>query len=157
MRKILLYFFTLIIFFIIIGYFKFLITIQYKDVSYNELTDGIAVLTGGKGRIKLGLDLLNANNNIKLIISGVDKKVSELSILPENLNNKDNIVLDKASESTYQNSIIITEWIKKNNLNNITIITSYYHMPRSMLLLKTLSSNYNFYPLPVKKKQFDRS
>jgi uncharacterized SAM-binding protein YcdF (DUF218 family) len=151
MRKILLYFFTLIILLIIIGFVKFLITIQYKDARYNKQSDGIAVLTGGKGRIKLGLDLLKANNNIKLIISGVDKKVSELSILPENLKNKDNIVLDKDSESTYQNSIIIADWIEKNNLSDITVITSYYHMPRSMLLLETLAAKYNFYPLPVKK------
>ena len=71
--------------------------------------------------------------------------------MPENLKNKDNIVLDKDSESTYQNSIIIADWIEKNNLSDITVITSYYHMPRSMLLLETLAAKYNFYPLPVKK------
>ena len=62
-----------------------------------------------------------------------------------------NIILDKESESTFQNALVISKWIKKNNLGKVTIITSYYHMPRTMLLLKTLSPESEFFVHPVKK------
>ena len=129
----------------------FIEKIKYKDTAFNEATDGIAVLTGGKGRINLGLALLKENKNMKLIISGVGKKVSRSSIIPNNLQNISNITLDKEAESTYQNALVIKKWIQKYKLQKVTVITSYYHMPRSMLLMKILSPNIYFYPYPVEK------
>ena len=97
------------------------------NVDLNYKTDGIAVLTGGKGRIKLGLELFNKNRNLRLIISGVDKKVSDETIISNDIKNKSRITIDKDSESTYQNAKIINEWSSKYKLRNIAIITSYYH------------------------------
>ena len=130
----------------------FLKKIHYNQASFNYQTDGIAVLTGGKGRINLGLELFNKNRNLKLIISGVDKKVSDKSIIPNNLKNKSSITIDKISESTYENAQIINEWTSKYKLQNVTIITSYYHMPRSMMLIQSFTPTINFYAYPVEKK-----
>ena len=152
MRKLALYISLLIILFLIYGFVIFLKKIHYNQVSFNNLTDGIAVLTGGKGRINLGLELFNKNRNLRLIISGVDKKVSDKSIIPYNLKNKSSITIDKISESTYENAKIINEWTSKYKLQNVTIITSYYHMPRSMMLIKSLTPTINFYAYPVEKK-----
>tara|TARA_A100001011_G_scaffold227775_1_gene235929 strand:- start:38185 stop:38700 length:516 start_codon:yes stop_codon:yes gene_type:complete len=125
--------------------------IKYKDTEFNKATDGIAVLTGGKGRISLGLNLLNKNKDLKLIISGVDKKVARASIIPDNFDKINNITLDKEAESTFQNALVVKKWIEKYKLKKVTVITSYYHMPRSMLLMKLLSPDINFYPYPVEK------
>ena len=152
MRKLALYIFSLIILFLIYGFVIFLKKIHYNQVNFNYKTDGIAVLTGGKGRINLGLELFNKNKNLKLIISGVDKKVSDKSIIPNNLKNKSSITIDKDSESTYQNAKIINKWTSKYKLQNVTIITSYYHMPRSMMLIQSLTPTINFYAYPVEKK-----
>ena len=152
MRLLLIYLLLLVILLIISSFIIFNSKINYKDIKFNDETDGIVVLTGGKGRINLGLDLLNKNQNLKLIISGVDKKVSRSSIIPNNLENINNITLDKEAESTLQNALVIKSWIQKYKLQNITVITSYYHMPRSMILMKSLSPNINFYPYPVEKK-----
>ena len=95
MRKLALYISSLIILFLIYGFVIFLKKIHYNQVNFNYKTDGIAVLTGGKGRINLGLELFNKNRNLKLIISGVDKKVSDKSIIPNNLKNKSSITIDK--------------------------------------------------------------
>ena len=152
MRKVVLYFLILNIFLILVGFVYFYKKIQYKETSFTVSTDGIAVLTGGNGRIKQGLELINLYKNKKLIISGVHKKVSMETIIPNKLKNKNNITLDKASESTFENVLVISEWIKENNLSNITIITSYYHMPRTMLLMQAIAPEYNYYAYPVKKK-----
>ena len=151
MNKIALYAFSLFIFSIIYSFIIFLQKIKYEEVIYNNSSDGIAVLTGGKGRVGLGLELFKNNRNLKLIISGVDKKVSDKSIVPDSLMNKDNITIDKESESTYQNAKVINKWIEKNKLKNVTVITSYYHMPRSMLLMYELTPVIKFYAYPVKK------
>ena len=147
-----LYICLLIILLLIYGFVVFLKKIHYNQASFNYQTDGIAVLTGGKGRINLGLELFNKNRNLKLIISGVDKKVSDKSIIPNNLKNKSSITIDKISESTYENAQIINEWTSKYKLQNVTIITSYYHMPRSMMLIQSFTPTINFYAYPVEKK-----
>ena len=152
MRKLALYIFSFIILLLIYGFITFLKNIEHSQVNFNNQTDGIAVLTGGKGRINLGLELFKKNRNLRLIISGVDKKVLNSSILPKELKNKSNITIDKESESTYQNAKIINEWTSKYKLQDITIITSYYHMPRSMILIQSFNPSINFYAYPVEKK-----
>ena len=107
MNKLALYAFSLFVFSIIYSFIIFLQQINYEEVIFNNSSDGIAVLTGGKGRISLGLELFKNNRNLQLIISGVDKKVSDKSIVPDSLMNKTNITIDKESESTYQNAKII--------------------------------------------------
>ena len=156
MRKLGLYIFSIIILILIYSFVIFFEKIQYNQSNFNYQTDGIAVLTGGKGRINLGLELFSSNRNLQLIISGVDKKVSDKSIIPEGLNNKSNITIDKDSESTYQNAKVINKWASEYKLQNITIITSYYHMPRSMMLIQSLTPNINFYAYPVEKKIFNK-
>ena len=152
MRKLALYIFLLIILLLIYGFVIFLKKIHDNQVNFNYKSDGIAVLTGGKGRINLGLELFNKNRNLRLIISGVDKKVSNKSIIPNDIKNKSNITIDKDSESTYQNAKIINKWTSKYKLQNVTIITSYYHMPRSMMLIQSLMPTINFYAYPVERK-----
>ena len=108
-------------------WFVTFLEIRYNKVNFNYQADGIAVLTGGKGRISLGLELFNSNRNLRMIISGVDKKVSTKRIILS-LQNKSNITIDKASKSTYQNAKVINKWVSNYKLENVTIITSYYHM-----------------------------
>ena len=152
MKKLALYIFLFIILFLIYGFVIFLKNIEYNQVNFDNKTEGIAVLTGGKGRINLGLELFNKSKNLRMIISGVDKKVSDKSIIPNDLKYKSNITIDKDSESTYQNAKIIHKWTSKYKLQNITLITSYYHMPRSMMLMQSLMPTKNFYAYPVEKK-----
>ena len=149
MRKLALYISFLIILFYVYGFVIFLKKIHSNQANFNYKTDGIAVLTGGKGRINLGLELFNKNRNLRLIISGVDKKVSDKTIISNDIKYKSRITIDKDSESTYQNAKIINEWVSKYKLHNITIITSYYHMPRSMMLMQTLTPTIHFYAYPV--------
>ena len=140
---------------LLIGYFNFINYINrnhYLSSNNNKIIfDGIAILTGGKGRIKEGLNLLEKNSEAKLIISGVDQKVTLKTITKKN-NILENIYLDKKSKSTIENAIQITSWAKMLNLKKIKIITSYYHMPRSILFLKHYDKDMIFIPHPVRSK-----
>ena len=153
MRKLFIYFFSLFLILLILGFFYFLKIISYTNLIVGKNIDGIAILTGGKGRIDLGLNLFKEQSDIKLIISGVDKKISINSVLPSKFQKNKKIYIDQVSESTFENAIVITEWARKNQVYNISVITSYYHMPRSMLLLNKLSEKVNYYAYPVKKEK----
>ena len=110
--------------------------------------DGIAVLTGGKGRVKKGLDLLEEYPQKRLIISGVDKKVA-LSNLTNNKDISSKIYLDRVSRSTLDNAYEIVKWAKNYNLKNIKVITSHYHIPRSIMLLEFFGKELIFISAPV--------
>ena len=157
MRKLFIYFFSLFLIFLILGFFYFLRVISYTNVMIGKNIDGIAILTGGKGRIGLGLNLFTKQSNIKLIISGVDKKISINSVLPSKFQENNRIYIDQVSESTFENATVISDWAKRNQLYNINVITSYYHMPRSMLLLNKFTEKVNYYAYPVKREQSKNS
>ena len=55
---------------------------------------------------------------------------------------------------TLQNAAEIVKWAENNSLDDVLVITSYYHMPRSMALLNYFGKNINFFPIPVKQKNF---
>ena len=143
-------FLTLMIIFM--GYFFYFIPAINKTYEFPKKVQGIAVLTGGKGRIEKALSIFNNYPESKLIISGVHKKVSLDNIISKSSYNKSSIFIDKASESTLQNAIEIVRWANENSLEHVLIITSYYHMPRSMLLLNYFGKDINFYPIPVSQK-----
>ena len=151
---IIIFFPLLLLFFLIYGYFfNFKLAIN-KSYDFPSKVQGIAVLTGGKGRIEKALSIFNTNPKSKLLISGVHKKVSLDNIINSSNYNKDSIFIDKASESTLQNAAEIVKWAENNSLDDVLIITSYYHMPRSMALLNYFGKNINFFPIPVKQKNF---
>ena len=153
MRMFFISFFLSLIILLISGFFYFLKIIKHDNFIIGQNIDGIAVLTGGKGRIDLGLNLLAEGMYNKLIISGVDKKVSKSSILPNSFQEDDRIYVDRESESTFDNAKIIADWAKKNKLYSINVITSYYHIPRSMLLLNKFSHNIKYFAFPVKREE----
>ena len=83
-----------------------------------------------------------------LLISGVDKTVEKTEIVPKDFLNKRTVLIDKKSETTIQNAEEIINWANKNKINNIEIITSDYHMPRSIYILKKKAKELNFYANP---------
>ena len=148
----------LVMLLLLFGFFKFLSFINQYNTdkrSSSENIKGIAVLAGGWGRIDKGLRVFNDNENAKLILSGVSKNFSLKKQKPFEKNTKNNLVIDNHSRSTLENAIEISNWAKKLNINKINVITSYYHIPRSLLLLKYYSPNIDFIANPVFKNNYE--
>lgn len=108
-------------------------------------TDGVAVLTGGSGRVEQGMIILEEQLARTMLISGVGGGAD----LPQltaaiGLDSADLsalmpfIELDYASFDTQQNAAAVAEWVERTNLRHIRLITSNYHMPRAMLELRQL-------------------
>ena len=138
--------FSLLLFVIIVllQFNFFLFNIQsYKNTDLNKKEiEGIVVLTGDKFRILEGLKILNSEIGYKLLISGVNKEISIEEIKKEfpKFNQLFNccVELESISTNTFENVREIFFWEKNNNIKNILLITSDYHLPRVELEVNRL-------------------
>lgn len=134
------------------GFCLFNLKINTYKPDYNTKTDAIIALTGGKNRIAESIKILNKGLSDKLFISGVSEKTSlqdierELEITPFD---KSKIILGKKAHNTIENASEAFEWIKENNINSIRLVTSYYHIPRSLLEFKLYGLRKKILPHPV--------
>ena len=111
---------------------------DYNDYDL-KYTDAIVVLTGGRNRIARAVELVNDNMAEHLFISGVKKNTSLNTIVKElklSINNPEKVELGYNATNTIGNAREIKEWIENNNIKSVRLITSNYHIPRSLAELK---------------------
>jgi uncharacterized SAM-binding protein YcdF (DUF218 family) len=94
--------------------------------------DGIIVVTGAPYRIEKGIDLLKEKWGKRLLISGVHPS-AKYSPLLRNSSDLCCVDLDEKAENTRANVIESEKWIKDHNFHSIILVTSDYHMPRSIM------------------------
>lgn len=135
-----------------------------------EKSSIILVLTGDSGRLEYGLELLAGNQDNILFISGVGKNVTISDILrqiPETIPeerrkqiNETRIITGNKAENTIGNAAEIREWLQSfsaqhQEYKNIVLVTSSYHMPRSLLELSEVIPEISIIPAPVIVKNND--
>ena len=116
------------------GFVLFHHRINHFAPDDGQPADAIVVLTGGKNRIAEAVKLLNNGLGEKLFISGVSKGISlnDLSQRTDiTIRTQREITLDDRSTNTIENAIEAAEWIEKNNISSIRLVTSNYHLLRS--------------------------
>lgn len=106
--------------------------------------DAIIVLTGSKGRIETGFNLLLEDKAPLLLVSGVKDNVTLTELInansenlsPTNIDRIRNhccISLDYVADTTATNATEATKWINENTTSSIILVTSAQHMPRAFL------------------------
>jgi uncharacterized SAM-binding protein YcdF (DUF218 family) len=100
-------------------------------------TDGIVVLTGGEGRVVRGLESLQAGRAKRLLISGVfiNTRAADIAArtrMPLRLF-KCCVDIDYDAGDTVGNAGEAAEWVTKNKYHSIRLVTSRYHVPRSLM------------------------
>ncbi len=105
----------------------------------SEDTDGIVVLTGGPGRFRRGLEVLEAGHARRMLVSGVDRRVrpAELQaayrIPPAVL---DRIDLGRSAVDTRSNALETRRWIAAHDYRSIRLVTTDWHMRRARFELR---------------------
>ena len=159
--------FLIAYFFIELNSFKERILTLQKDPI--NLSSKVVILTGGTNRIKEGFEVIykldkKSITNLKVLVSGTGKGFSKLS-LQEKLNPGFDlrlieccVELDSVSQNTYSNAIETSKWVSKNNIEEILLITSNYHIPRSILEFQNKMPNLKilYYPIIPKKHQINK-
>lgn len=121
-----------------------------ETLNWVKKVDGIAVFTGGSNRIETALAFLKDGYNVPILISGVNPSVTDKKLLSSIQNDKHKFVtLDYQSLSTKDNAEMTAFWAEANDIKTIGLITSYYHMPRSLFNLKRAGVKNTIYPIAV--------
>jgi len=120
------------------GFLNFARTVSdYTPPQTIEIADGIVVLTGGAARISTGLSLLEMKKAKRLLISGVNRQtnMNDLRKLNSKYLSLFDCCVDKeaVAADTIGNARESKKWADENNYKSLTIVTSDYHMPRSLL------------------------
>lgn len=115
--------------------------------------EAIVVLTGGSGRSDVGLKLLRAGRAQVLIISGVHDDADADSIFLNKISRMEriSIVLDKDSDTTFENAREVARITTDRGLSSILLVTSRYHMKRAGLIFTNLMPGgveVRLYPVP---------
>lgn len=128
--------------------------LSFKGIT-QEQCDNVIVLTGGKNRIQHALRSIKTNRSKNIFISGVYAKTTLNDILGEDENKEGvNFILGKKARNTFENADEIDNWVRINGIKKIMLITSDYHMRRSILALNHKNKTVKIIPC-VSKSKFD--
>lgn len=115
--------------------------------------DAIVVLTGGELRLLEGAKLLKEGRGTRLLISGVNPHTSRddlrrVSGLPPRLFSA-RVDLDYAAHTTSGNADETRTWAKSKGFSKLIVVTSSYHMPRSLMEFRRTMPGSTLLPHPV--------
>ncbi len=138
------------------GYVAYLMWVySIRPDNLTEKTDAIVILTGDDYRIETGLALWAEGLAPELFISGVHKDVKPQEIMAEWQGEKTLplccLTLGYEAETTIGNASETKKWIEEKHIKSIRLVTSAYHMPRSILEFDILSPDIRIIQHPVAK------
>src|SRR3546814_1991195 len=123
-------------------------------VPDDRRTDAIIVLTGGSERLPTGLDLLSRDRADKLFVSGVYAGVEVAELLRLSRQSPQElaccIVLGYAANDTRGNAVETAAWVHAEGYKSLRLVTSNYHMARSLLEFRRLMPEIEIVPHPVR-------
>jgi len=136
-----------------LGFLAFVYSIDRFEQRPETRADGIVALTGGAQRIGDAIDLLAKGYAKRLLISGVNEKTSRDQISRLNPGQRQLfdccVDLDYRARNTIGNAIETRRWTERNGFDTIIIVTSNYHMPRTLVELDHALPNLQKIPYPV--------
>ena len=114
--------------------------------------DGLAVFTGGSGRVDTAVDLMKQGFGGPVLISGVHPNVrlpnlTDVSKLTPR--QRAALQLDYDSRTTRENVMATAYWATRNHLRQVGIVTSTYHAMRVRVLFRLLAPEVDIVLLPV--------
>ncbi|MCB8837237.1 YdcF family protein [Aurantimonas sp. VKM B-3413] len=123
-----------------------------------ERADGIVVLTGGALRIDHAIDLLKDGRGRRLLISGVNPGTSVETLARMTETDKSwfecCVDIDYAALNTVGNAEIANRWAKRRGFHDLILVTSDYHMPRSLFEFDRMGAIRSVTPYAVRRDDF---
>jgi uncharacterized SAM-binding protein YcdF (DUF218 family) len=140
------------------GFVLFAVQVTREDAAGWDKADGIVVLTGGDNRIEAGAKLMSEGRAKRLLISGVNRRVSreEMQRVVGIDKSVFNCCVDLGYEAldTVGNADETRTWANSNSYSRLIIVTSRYHMPRSLAELALVMPGVTLIPYAVTPKRF---
>jgi uncharacterized SAM-binding protein YcdF (DUF218 family) len=135
------------------GFLTYMSDVEGPPPAPSHKLDGIVILTGTPARLTAGFDLLKENEGARLLVSGVNSKVTR-ETLRQAMGQSERLMdccvdLGRLARNTEGNAYETYLWAKTNNYSNLAIVTSAYHMPRSLIELKRYMPDVKLSAYPV--------
>ena len=135
-----------------VGFFQFARTVADYMPTAPGQADAIVVLTGGELRLIAGARLLAEGRGARLLISGVNRNTS-----PETLQRISGLSQRKFAccvdidfaHTTTANADETRAWVEAKGFKRLIIVTSSYHMPRSLTELQRVMPDVTLLAHPV--------
>lgn len=143
---------ALLSFAFVAGFFVFASSIARPAGDPPGKADGIVVVTGGEHRLVEAARLLADGHGDRLLVSGANRQVSREDILKRSgLDAALYSQVDVGYEAldTVGNAEETRDWARARGFRNIIIVTSAYHMPRTLIELQRTMPEAVFVPYRV--------
>lgn len=143
------------------GFVLFSTSVMREHLVESETADGIVVLTGGQARIASAANLLKAGKGKRLLISGVNRRTTKRDV--ERLSGLDHptftccVDLGYEALDTVGNADETRTWANANGYHRLIVVTSSYHMPRTLAELALAMPDVEFIPHTVTPSIFPES
>lgn len=138
------------------AFLQFVGEIPREAANPERATDGIVVLTGGPSRLAIGLDLLARHKAQRLLVSGVNPLTDRVAI-QQALGHPDLFIccIDLGFEATDTagNARETAVWVQKGDYRSLRVVTTNFHMPRSLIELQSRMPDVELVAHPVASDQ----
>ena len=144
----------------VIGFWQFAERVR-AEAEEPPQAQAIVALTGGSlERLSTGVRLLEEKKGERLLISGVNRVVTDQELLGEALNVNEELArccidLGRAAEDTLGNAAETAAWAREHRFREIILVTDDYHMPRSLTELSLAMPEAEIHPYPVRTRWTD--
>lgn len=136
------------------GFLTFSVHVSGLEPDADASGDAIIVLTGGEGRLAVATELLERRAGSRLLISGVHPDVTpdELRAAMGTSARLFDCCVDLGREAadTTGNAIETAGWVSERGYDRVLIVTSDYHLPRSLLEMRARMPDVELVAYPVR-------
>lgn len=135
------------------GFVWFVWSVPTEEIALDRDADGIVVLTGGTSRVADAIELLAEGRGKRLLISGAHPATT-LSEIARLVPAREHLVaccvdLDHSAVNTVGNATETRRWAVTRGFRSLIVVTSNYHMPRTMAELARQMPDIMLIPFPV--------
>jgi uncharacterized SAM-binding protein YcdF (DUF218 family) len=140
------------------GFVIFATSVMRGPLGGSQSADGIVVLTGGDNRIVEGSRLLKERRGKRLLITGVNRATRRDEV--ERLSGLDHAAFTCCVDLGYEaldtvgNADEARTWANSYGYRTLLVVTSSYHMPRSLAELALAMPDRTFIPHAVTPRSF---
>lgn len=136
-----------------VGFVLFAGHIARTSPSTVEKADAVVALTGGAQRLAAAADLLSSGQARRLFITGVNHSTTRADIartFPDIAAAMECCVdLDYEAANTIGNAFQTQRWMDQHGYRSLILVTSAYHMPRTMVEFAASMPDIRISPYPV--------
>jgi uncharacterized SAM-binding protein YcdF (DUF218 family) len=144
----------------IAGFWSFAENVR-REAEAPPQAQAIVALTGGSlERLTTGVRLLEEQKGERLLISGVNRVVTDEELLDAALGVDPQLAeccidLGRGAEDTIGNASETAAWAREHRYTRLILVTDDYHMPRSQTELALAMPEAEIFPYPVRTRWTD--